>query len=175
MRRLVAVVSVAVVALVSAAPSDAHVIAQPPFLPAGELTTIALSGPNEREVPMTGFRIRLPNGFRIASVHAPADWSAELGENEVRWSGGPLPPAGDVTFHVELEAPAEPGAVTLETEQLYPGGEAVSWPVLLTVVPGSDSPEENLGWALLVGIVGLFVIGGVALLAWLRRPRGTPE
>ncbi|HSI96810.1 MAG TPA: hypothetical protein VK926_00470 [Gaiellaceae bacterium] len=124
---------------------------------------------------MTGFRLRVPSDLRIVSAHGPDGWRAFVRETEATWSGGSLPPAAEATFHVELEAPSEPGPAVLETEQLYSGGEIVRWSVPLTVVPAEDARGQHLGRALAVALVGVLVAVAVAVLAWHRRTRSLQE
>lgn len=162
-------------ALLAAGTADAHVVAQPSFLAAGGTATISLSGPNERDEVMTGFRVRVPNELRIVSAHGPDGWQPEVREVEATWSGGRLPPEQEETFHVRLEAPTAPGPAMLETEQLYPGGESVSWRVPLTIVPAAEAPGTNLGWALVVAAGGLLLTTSIVVLAWRRRPRPLQE
>ena len=153
----------------------AHVVPQPSFLEAGRTATIALAGPNERDEAMTGFRVRVPADLRIVGVHGPDGWSAEAGEQEATWSGGSLAPAREATFHVELEAPSAPGPATLETQQLYAGGEVVSWSVALTVVPAAEDPGTGLGPALAVAAALALVTAGIVAGALLLRRRTLQE
>ena len=147
----------------------------PSFLEAGERATVALTGPNERDEPMTGFRVRVPGGMRIAGGHGPYGWSLGQGEAAATWSGGSLAAGSEATFQVELEAPQAPGAAELEVDQLYPGGEVVSWTVALTVVPATDTPGQNLGLALVVAILGLLLTAGIVGFSWYRRTRSLQE
>jgi hypothetical protein len=57
----------------------------------------------------------------------------------------------------------------LEAEQLYRTGDVVRWPVSLTVIPGSDTPSQNLGLAAVVGLIGLLAVAAVVVFAWRRR------
>jgi uncharacterized protein YcnI len=167
-------VAVAIAALVFAAPASAHVIVAPPFLPAESRTTLSLIGPNERDEPMTGFAVSVPNGFRILAAHSPQGWRAKVQERRAIWKGGSLDAGAEASFHIELQAPASPGAVELEAEQLYPGGEVVRWPIAMVVTP-ADEASQHLGLALFVGLVGLLVTVGLVALAWWRRERSRQE
>ena len=161
-------------ALLVTAPAGAHVTALPAFLAAGGTATVSLTGPNERDEPMTGFSITVPRDFRIVAARSAEGWSADVHEAGVTWSGGSLAPEADATFTVELEAPVGPGPAGLQAKQLYAGGEVVVWPVALTVIPSSEPSSQNIGWAVLTAVVGLGVLTviGVALL---RRTRSLQE
>ena len=118
---------------------------------------------------MTAFTITSPPGLEIEHAHPVDGWTEEFTSSGATWTGGPLPPNLDVAFGVTLKATADPGIVELQTEQHYPGGAVADWPVSITVVPGADSPSENFALAGVVGLVGVLVVGGVAILAWRRR------
>ena len=163
-------------ALVFIAPAAAHVTVVPQFLGTGDAATLSLTGPNERDEPMTGFAISVPRGFRLVAAHSPAGWSAIVQERRATWSGGSLPSGTEATFHVELEASSPPGPAELQVEQRYAGGEVVRWPIALTVTPsGGDEPSQNLGWGLVTGLVGLLVTVGVVVVGWVRRNRSLQE
>ena len=163
-------------ALVLATPAAAHVTVTPPFVPTGDSATFSLTGPNERNEPMTGFAVSIPRGFRLVAAHSPNGWSATVREKRATWTGGSLAAGTEATFHVELEASSPPGPAELEVEQQYPGGEVVRWPVALTVTPsGGDEPSQNLGWGLITGLVGLLVTVGVVAVVWVRRNRSLQE
>jgi hypothetical protein len=156
--------------------AGAHLIPEPQFVTTGSVSTLSLAGPNERREPMTGLAVTLPDGLRIVRAHSSDDWAATIDGSTATWRGGPLPYFVDATFVLEIDVVAPPGQLTFETTQLYEGGERVTWPVTLTVLPSADDgPAENLGWALAAGVVGLAVIAGLAALAWRRRTRTLQE
>ena len=156
-------------ALLLAAPASAHVIATPGFIASGSSESVTFSGPNEREQPMTSFSITMPSGIEIEHAHPVEGWTEEFTSSSATWTGGPLPPRLDIAFGLTLKATADPGIVELQTEQHYPEGAVADWPVSLTVVPGAESPSENLALAGAVGLMGVLVVVGVAVLAWRRR------
>jgi len=168
------ILAIPLAALVAAAPAGAHVTAVPAFLAAGGTATLSLTGPNERDEPMTGFSITVPLDFRIVAARSAEGWSADVQEAGVSWSGGSLAQGADATFTVELEAPTGPGPANLQARQLYPGGEVVDWPVALTVIPSSEPSSQNIGWAVLTAVVGLGVLTAIGLVL-LRRTRSLPE
>ena len=168
------ILAIPLAALVAAAPAGAHVTAEPAFLAAGSTATLRLTGPNERDEPMTGFSLTVPRDFRIVAAQSADGWSADVQETGVSWSGGSLAPEADATFTVELEAPAGPGPAELQAKQLYAGGEIVDWPVALTVIPSSEPSSQNIGWAVLTAVVGLGVLTVIGL-ALLRRTRSLQE
>lgn len=159
-----------VAALTWCGAGGAHLIPEPQFVTTGSVSTLSLAGPNERREPMTGLAVTLPGGLRIVRALSSDAWSATVDGSTATWRGGPLPYFVEASFVLEVDVTAPPGQVTFETVQLYGGGERVTWPVTLTVLPGADdAPAENLGWALAAGVAGLAVTAGLALLAWRRR------
>jgi uncharacterized protein YcnI len=161
-------------ALVLAVPAAAHVYPTPSYVPGGKTSTLALSVPNERDVPMSAVTLTVPEGFRVVGAQPAGGWTAAVTDRSATWSGGELPGRGTANLTVELEAPAEPGSVSLLAEETYPDGGVVRWPVAVTVVPG-DEASQNLRAALVVGILGLLVITALALLLRRRRPRSLQE
>jgi hypothetical protein len=156
--------------------AGAHLIPEPQFVTTGGVSTLSLAGPNERQEPMTGLAVTLPSGLRIVRALSSDAWSATVDGATATWRGGPLPYLAEAAFVLEVDVSAPPGQVAFETVQLYEGGERVTWPVTLTVLPGpDDGPAENLAWALAAGVAGLAVTAGLAALAWRRRTRTLQE
>ena len=161
-------------ALALAAPAAAHITAVPPFIAANDSATVSLSGPNERDVAMTGLGVTVPSEFRIVHAHPADGWESSVRGSTAIWTEGSLAPRAEATFKLELEAPAEPGPATIEIAQRYPGGDVVTWGVGLTVTPASEAPSQNLGWALVTALVGLIVLAAVGV-AFVRRTRSLQE
>jgi uncharacterized protein YcnI len=159
---------------VVAAPAAAHVTVVPPFVAARDTASVSLTGPNERDEPMTGFEVTATSDFRIVRAYPADGWDASVQGSTATWTKGSLAPGAEATFRLEVEAPSAPGPAQLEAVQRYPGGEVVTWAVGLTVTPASESSSENLGWALVTALVGVAVLIAVGL-AFLRRTRSLQE
>lgn len=164
--------TIGALALACTAPAaSAHVVASPGYLEAGSVAPIDLAGPNERDEPMTGFAVTVPMGVQLVGAEPAGAWRVVAASaTAARWEGGRLLPGEELVVRVRLQAEA-PGAVSLVSEQRYPGGAVVRWQVPLVVLPPAGENSQNLGAALAVGILGLFVLSGVALVAWVRRTR----
>jgi uncharacterized protein YcnI len=169
-----ATVAIAFAALVIATPAWAHVTVVPPFVAAESRTTLSLTGPNERDEPMTGFEVSVTSDFLIVRALPGGDWDSRVQGQTAIWTGGDLAPGDEATFTLELEAPSEPGPAQLEVAQRYASGEAVTWDVGLTVTPASDPSSQNLGWALVTAVIGIGVIVAVGV-ALLRRAGSLQE
>lgn len=161
-------------ALVLVAPAAAHVTVLPPFVPAGSTGSVSLTGPNERDEPMTAFDVSVPSEFRIVRAHPASDWEESVRASTATWTGGALAPGDEATFRLDLEAPTEPGPAQLDAVQRYTDGEVVTWAVALTVTPESESSSQNLGWALVTAGIGVVVLAAVGV-AVLRRSRSLQE
>ena len=158
------------------APSAAgHVTPTPSFITADATTSLRLSGPNERGEPMTAFVVTVPDGFRISQAGSDESWQVKVEGTIATWSGGSLASASEATFTLAIVSPPDPGAVTLEAEQLYAGGAAVRWPIALTVVPGNGRHEfwiyDPLGPPLFpfFALLGLIVLGFILVRRKRRR------
>ena len=157
------------IALVLPAPASAHVVATPAFVASGSSESVTLSGPNERDVPMTAFSLTVPAGLEIAHAHELAGWDESIDGSTATWLGGPLAPNEEIGFGITLEADVDPGIVELQAEQRYPDDSQVSWPVALTITPEDESASQNLALAGVIGLIGVLLVVAVAMLAWRRR------
>ena len=158
------------IALVLAAPATAHVVATPTFLASKSSGSISFEAPNERSDPMTSFTLSAPDGIVIEHAHPVDGWNGSVEGGAAKWVDGSLAAGQTTEFGATLRADADPGVVTLTARQGYDSGAVVEWPVALTVVPAAQSPSENLAVAGVVGLIGMFVVIAIALLAWRRRP-----
>jgi hypothetical protein len=161
-------------ALALATAAHAHVVATTPYVDAGATSELSLEVPNEREQAMTGLHVSVPADFRVVAASGPAGWQSEVERASVSWSGGRLEPASLTTFALTIEAPAAPGPASLSATQRYPGGATVRWPVAITVLPAEEQSQQ-LGRALVVGLVGLLVLGAIGILVWRRRGSALEE
>ena len=160
--------------LAFAAPAAAHITLVPPILSAGDAATLSLTGPNERDEPMTGFAVSVPSEFRIVHAHPADGWESSVHGSTAIWTDGSLAPGAEATFRLELEAPTEPGPAQLEAVQRYRDGDVVTWDIGLTVTPGSAASSQNLGWALVTAVIGVVVMTAIGI-AFLRRTRSLQE
>jgi hypothetical protein len=165
--------------LLLAHPAAAHLSAEPSFLPIGGKQRIALTVHNDRDEKMTGFRLTAPEGIRIIGTGGGSGWNEFVEGASARWSGGSLAPDTPAVFEVDVEAvTTEPGTLDLAGDQLYPGGESVTWEVSLTVVPPGAAPPTDEEGGLATVIVALAVVGALALVVaaflYRRGHRGEP-
>lgn len=155
-------------ALVLAGTASAHVFGSPQFIPSGSTETVTLDVPNERKEPMTSFVVNVGQGLEIEHAHPLDGWDEEVAGDTATWNGGSLAGFQTTKYLISLKAVAQPGPVAFETELGYDSGAVVRWPVSLTVVPANEN-SENFALAAVVGLIGLLVVGVVAVLTWRRR------
>lgn len=159
-------------ALVLPSAAAAHVVAVPGFLAVGATRVVELHVPNERrQAPMTGLSLTAPSGVELLEPPDAGGWRASADGATASWSGGRVGPARTAVFRIRMRAVGAPRATRLVAVQRFADGEDVRWDVDLTVVPGAaeESPQQHLGRALAVLLVGGAVIGGSLLV--LRRTR----
>jgi hypothetical protein len=133
---------------------------------------------NDRDEPMTGFRLTAPQELRVLGTGGSSGWNETLDGATATWNGGNLAPNTPVVFEVDLEAvTTEPGTVELAADQLYADGESVQWPLTLTVVPPGGSPPEEDGVGgtgiAVLAVLGALVVASFGAVVWTRR-RKTP-
>jgi uncharacterized protein YcnI len=174
-RRAVIAVAALVVA-VGASPAAAHVTLAPPFVEAGEATTVSFATPNERAGrATTALEIVAPAGVELAASTAPAGWTLTLSDVRARWRGGRIEGQSTVSFPLEVTARTRAGTETFRATQTYDDGEVVHWDANLAVLPPSAdaAPPQHLRRALVASAVGLIVImGSFAGLRFLRLRSG---
>jgi uncharacterized protein YcnI len=173
--RLALALSCAVVAMpLFTSRAAAHISPEPSFLAAESTGTIELNGHNDRSEPMTGFAVQVPGDFRLLDAEEVSGWRTEVGGSRATWRDGSLAGNTGETFSVVLQAPSAPGPATLDVEQIYAGGDVLRWPVPLTITPADESSSQNIGWALVTGVLGLALFGAIGYL-FLRRSRPVRE
>ena len=155
----------AALTLVLSAPALAHLQVEPPSIEVGGKQRFLLTVHNDREETMTAFRLVAPaSSLQILGTGGASGWNEVVEGATATWSGGTLAPDTPATFEVDLEAIAqEPGPAELEGVQLYAGGESVSWPFTLTVLPVGGSVEEDGGG---LGSSAVVVLGAGARHGW---------
>lgn len=174
MPRLVALVAALAALLAFASSAAAHVTAKTPFVYASSTAELELEVPNELDVAMTALHVSVPSEFRIAGAKSDGDWLPRVTSTTVSWTGGRLPPNAQTTFRLTVDTPATPGAVSFDATQHFAGGGSVSWPVGLTVLPAAESSQQ-LGRAVVVGLVGLVVLVVLGILLWRRHGSSLQE
>lgn len=129
--------------LAVAAPAWAHVVVSPEEVAAGDYETLTVSVPTEKEVPTTGIRLEVPEGFLLSGVQPVPGWEHAFEEDggvvtAVTFSGGEIRPREFQQFLVQAQAPEEPGAYPWKAIQTYEDGSVVEW----TGPPDAEAPAS---------------------------------
>src|SRR5688572_4633103 len=147
MRRRLLVLPIATLAALGlSAPAAGHLAVDPAFLAVAAKQRFVLTVHNDRDQPMTGFRLTVPDGLRIIGTGGGSGWNETVEDEAAIFGGSTLAANTPVDFEIDLEAVSvEPGTVELQGEQLYAADdESVTWPVSMTIVPeGASAPPEN--------------------------------
>lgn len=174
----------------------AHVVVSPEEAPAGEFQRFVVSVPTEKDIPTTGIRVEVPEGFTVASVQPVQGWEYEFEEEggiieAITWSGGEIDPREFQEFAFQARTPEEPGEYAWNAFQTYEDGSVVEWTgppdaeeepasVVEVVSGGAQTNEpgvETQGSNPVVSYFGLglgvlaLVLALVALVVALRRTR----
>jgi hypothetical protein len=152
-----AAVAAAVLALVLAAPADAHVTL---VRSSGGALTVRV--PNERDVPTTRLALTAPAGVRLAAAPARG-WRIRTAGSRVVWSGGAVPARG----YAELAARVSGRAGgRWSVEQGFADGATQPWTPALSAPHATGAGG---GGGLMLAVVPLGFVLAAAL--WLARPR----
>ena len=111
---------------------NAHVRVVPEEAPADSFEVFTVRVPSEKEIPTTGIRVEVPEGFTVSRVEPVPGWDYEFEEEAgvvraITWSGGEIGETEFQQFDVQGKTPAEPGEYAWNAFQTYEGGEVVEW------------------------------------------------
>jgi uncharacterized protein YcnI len=120
--------------------ASAHVRVLPEEVPAGSFEVFTVRVPTERDIPTTGVRIEVPEGFTISRVEPVPGWDYELEEeagvvSAITWSGAEIGATEFQQFDVQGQTPEETGEYSWRAFQTYEDGSVVEW-------IGSEDSEE---------------------------------
>jgi uncharacterized protein YcnI len=119
--------------------ASAHVRVLPEEVPAGSFEVFTIRVPTEKDIPTTGVRVEVPEGFTISRVEPVPGWNYELEEDGVvsaiTWSGGEIGETEFQQFDIQGQTPEESGEYSWRAFQTYEDGSVVEW-------IGSEDSEE---------------------------------
>jgi hypothetical protein len=175
MRRLAACLA-AVLALALAPVAGAHPFFERGFAERGAETALVLVVPNERRAPMTGIELTGPPSVKLAAAESTAEWSGSIDGRRASWLGGHVPFLGNARVVVRLTPTGEPGATAFQLRQQFADERSVSWPMELTVTPGTVADGNGSLVGVTVGAIAIVAALTVGFVVWLRRrPRTLQE
>ncbi len=147
MRFISGLLAVAVLAVPMRA--AAHVTVAPSEVLVSSRQTFAVSVPNERDVPVVGVRLVVPEGLTSVRAHAKPGWTIQVattgeGEDvntsEIIWSsaGSDVPVSMKDEFLFGARLPADAGELQWKAYETYADGTVVAW----EQEPGSQRPAS---------------------------------
>ncbi len=128
--RLAALSALLTLALSSVVNAHVRVVPEEALADSYEVFTVRV--PSEKEIPTTGIRVEVPEGFIVSRVEPVPGWNYEFEEEAgvvraITWSGGEIGETEFQQFDVQGKTPAEPGEYAWNAFQTYEGGEVVEW------------------------------------------------
>jgi uncharacterized protein YcnI len=131
--------------LIPASAAHGHAVVQPSSARPADPQVYRVTVPNEMESDTVEVRLRVPEGIDFVLIESPPEgWKGELvrkGDRiqEIRWSGGRIPPEQYATFRFLARNPVEVGEITWPIVQTYEDGEVQRW----IGPPDSDEPASR--------------------------------
>lgn len=119
---------VAALGLVVAVQAGAHAEIGPEQVPAGSVSTFALSVEGEEASPTTKVALQLPRGVTNAKPAPTPGWKAKRGGRVITWTGGRIPEGERAKFEISAKFPNTPGkTLVFPVVQTYRDGTVVRW------------------------------------------------
>ncbi len=117
---------------VSPGSAFAHVVVSPSEALTGEYETFTTSVPNEKDIPVTGIRLVIPDTIELVTPTVKQGWEIQTKKNgekvtEISWTGGSIAPElrDEFTFSAHLSSSA--GDINWKAYQTYQDGSVVAW------------------------------------------------
>lgn len=143
--------------LATAGVAWAHVEVSPEEAPADSYEKFTVSVPTEKDVPTTGVRVEVPEGFTVTGVQPLPGWQYEFERDggvitAITWSGGEIAPEEFQEFAFQARTPEETGEFAWSAFQTYEDGSVVEWTgepdseepaSVVEVVPGTAQADEH--------------------------------
>jgi len=115
---------------------SAHVVIKPDTVGVAAFQTFTVDVPNEKDNPMVGLRLVIPDGLKSVSPNVKPQWKIEIkktgeGEDakitEVDWTGGSIPEGQRDDFLFSAQVPATETTLLWKAYQMYQNGDVISW------------------------------------------------
>jgi uncharacterized protein YcnI len=132
-------------------PAFAHVVVKPNEVGVAAYQTFTVGVPNEKEVPVTGLKLSIPEGLKSVTPNVKPGWNIKVvitgeGENakvtEINWTGGSIPSSQRDEFLFSAQVPASETTVSWKAYQTYKDGSVVSWDQAPVTNQTDDQKEE---------------------------------
>jgi len=122
----------------------AHVVVSPSSALTGEYETFTTSVPNEKEIPVTGLRLVIPDSIESVTPTVKSGWEIAITKKddkvtEISWTGGSIPAEQRDEFTFSAHLPSKAGDITWKAYQTYKDGSVVAW----DQKPSEDAHHEG--------------------------------
>jgi len=128
----------------------AHVVVTPNEALSGAYETFTTSVPNEKDIPVTGIRIVIPDSIESVTPTVKPGWEIELKKSgdkitEIIWTGGTIPAEQRDTFTFSAHLSEKTGDINWKAYQAYQDGTVVSWDQMPLEDDSHGSEDESKG------------------------------
>ncbi len=136
MKKLVTSIISSLAILLVPAAAFAHVTVKPAQVAPAAFQTFTTGVPNEKEIPVTGLRLVIPDGLKHVSPNVKPGWQVNVtktgtGEDakvtEISWTGGTIPAGQRDDFLFSAQAPASDTTLVWKAYQTYQDGTVAAW------------------------------------------------
>jgi uncharacterized protein YcnI len=136
----------------------AHVTVFPKEVPADSYQVLVVRAPTEKDIPTTGIRVEVPEGFTISGVRPVPGWESDFEEDAgvirtITWLGGEIQPREFQEFAIQAKTPEETGEYSWRAFQTYEDGSVVQWISPPEEHGGGEMESEDSGPASVVDVV----------------------
>lgn len=141
----------AVLALANPISAFAHVVVKPNEALTGAYQTFTTSVPNEKDIPVTGIRLVIPDSIESVTPTVKQGWEITTKKSgdrvtEITWTGGTIPAEQRDDFTFSAHLPSKAGDIDWKAYQTYQDGSVVSWDQKPAEGEhGHDSEDESKG------------------------------
>lgn len=128
----------------------AHVVVSPNEALTGAYETFTTSVPNEKDIPVTGLRLVIPDSVESVTPTVKPGWEIQTKKSgdrttEINWTGGMIAPELRDTFTFSAHLSSKAGDINWKAYQTYQDGSVVSWDQKPAEEHGHDSEDESKG------------------------------
>jgi uncharacterized protein YcnI len=165
-KQIIAIMTAILGVMLGVVPVFAHVVVKPNQVGAAAFQTFTIGVPNEKNSPVVGLRLVVPNGLKNISPNVKPGWSIEVkkekvyegmkGEKlnngkeapytekvtEIVWTGGSIPAEQRDDFFFSAQVPADETTIQWKAYQTYQNGDVVSWDQAPVKDMSDDQREE---------------------------------
>lgn len=112
--------------------ASAHVVVKPSEALTGTYQTFTTSVPNEKDIPVTGVRLVIPETIESVTPTVKPGWEITTKKSgdkitEISWTGGTIPAEQRDDFTFSAHLPSEAGDIVWKAYQTYQDNSVVSW------------------------------------------------